>query len=413
VNRGVGALDEVKGRAAVAHRRRVFLLQEIVPSYRVPVFKRLAELADVDLTVFYSRPSHRMMAENLRNSTELARIPAVELALLEFGGHAWQPGILARLVRERPDVFIAGQGRRFDMLLALLTAKMLGIRVLWFLGGVPYVDDARNRAYWRRGRSRSMFAGRDPRDWLFRRADGLIVYSQHAARHFAEQGFPRQRIWVAPNSPDTDALETYRNEWLRDPGAIRSLRRQFCTDDRRLLFSLGRLNKDRQMDVLLRALAHLRDRGLPVALAIVGDGEERPSLEGLIRELALEDVHFVGAIYDERELARYFLIANALVLPGVASLAVKMAMTLGTAVVTVDYGLEVHDVEDGVNALIFPMGNAVALADRLQRLLASDDLARRLSENAYRTVSERVNIGLMVDGFRKAISGAPSVGADR
>ena len=47
---------------------------------------------------------------------------------------------------------------------------------------------------------------------------------------------------------------------------------------------------------------------------------------------------------------KYYLLSDIFVTPGVASMALKMAMTLGKPVITVDYGLEVHDIEDGVTA---------------------------------------------------------------
>ena len=52
-------------------RRKVYLLQEIIPSYRVPVFRRIAELEGVDLTVFYSRESRAMRRDNLRNADNI------------------------------------------------------------------------------------------------------------------------------------------------------------------------------------------------------------------------------------------------------------------------------------------------------------------------------------------------------
>ena len=49
---------------------RVYLLQDIIPSYRVPVFRRVAALPGVDLTVFYSRPTREMHGEGLRNAAD-------------------------------------------------------------------------------------------------------------------------------------------------------------------------------------------------------------------------------------------------------------------------------------------------------------------------------------------------------
>ncbi len=386
-------------------RKAVFFLQDIVPSYRVPVFRRLSAKPQIDLTVFYGRPSRAMAEEGLKNADDLSGFRSVMLDLLEMGSHAWMPGLLRYLVRQRPDVLVAGQAGRLDVLLALLVAKVLGVRVLWFLGGVPYTDPERIREYAERGRVYRWFGRANPRDWLVRQADGLVVYSVHAKSFYASMGHDPRRIWVAPNSPDTEALESYRAEWEGQPGVLDAERRRLSPSGEPVLFLLGRLNKARKVDTLLRAMARLRSDGVGCALVIVGDGSERLGLEALAGSLKLPNVHFEGPIYDERELARYFVLCDVFVTPGVASLAVKMALTFGKPVVTVDYGLEVHDIVDGVNGFIFPMDDDVALADRLRQVLGSGEQQRAMSREALRTIRERVNINCMITGFQRAIDG--------
>ncbi len=383
--------------------KKVFVLQDIVPSYRVPFFRKLGAAPGVDLTVFYSAPTHEMRRENLKNATDLSGIHAVKLRLFAICGRSWQPGILWWLIRGRPDVLIAGQAGRLDVLLALLVAKPLGTRVLWFLGGVPYSDPAAIREYAARGRLRRWFGRANPRDWLSRRADGLIVYSEHARGFHAAQGFDERHIWVAPNSPDTDALEAYAREWSGRATVLAAERQRLSPGGEPIVFLLGRLNPARRVDTLLRALARLRTRGLACSLVIVGDGGERPALERMAGALGLAGVCFEGAIYDERELAKYFLVCDLFVTPGVSSLAIKMALTFGKPVVTVDYGLEVHDIVDGVNGLVFPMDDDAALAERIGELLKSSERRAAIGREARRTVAERVNMSAMLNGFLAAI----------
>lgn len=391
--------------------KTVFLVQDVIPSYRVPVFRRLAAVPGIDLTVFYSRPSRGMQAESVRNAAELTGFRAVRLRLLELGGHAWQPGVLWRVLRGRPDVLIAGQAGRPDLLLALLVGRMRGARVLWFLGGVPYTNPEQIRHYANRGRLRRWLGRADPRDWLVRKADGLIVYSAHAGRFYESLGFDPRRIWVAPNSPDSDALEAYGREWAQQPDILAAERRRLSPAGQPLLFLLGRLNPARKVDTLLRALARVRSAGLACSLVIVGEGGERSSLEALVASLGLPDVHFDGPLYDERELARYFLLCDLFVTPGVASMAIKMAMAFGKPVITVDYGLEVHDIVDGVNGFVFPMDDDAALAARIRQVLGSGDLRRAMGQEALRTIRERVNISRMIKAFKRAIDDEPDTDA--
>jgi len=382
---------------------KAFLLQEIIPSYRVPVFRRIAKLDDVDLTVFYSRPSSVMQRENLKSSANIAGFRHIKIGLWEFWQNAYQFGIIRHVLANRPDVVIAGNAGSLDRLLLLLLCKVLNIRVLWFLGGVPYVNEMKIREYANRGRMNRWLGKYNPRWWFIRQADGVIAYSEHAKHYFMAGGFREEAIWVAPNSPDTDALEIYRKELLQRPDDLDVMRKKFAPSGGKIVFLLGRLNEARKVDVLLQALQIVSDRGMGVSLVIVGDGGERNSQVEMADKLELDNIFFEGAIYDEKELSKYFYICDIFVTPGVSSLAIKMAMLFGKPVITVDYGLEVHAVQEGFNGYIFPMDDVEALAEKIQMLLQSDELMMRIGEGGRSTIRDSININQMIEGFRKAI----------
>jgi glycosyltransferase involved in cell wall biosynthesis len=275
--------------------------------------------------------------------------------------------------------------------------------MLWFMGGTPYVDEIKIKEYANRGRLNRWFGRYNPKRLLALKADGVIAYSEHAKRYYIMKGYSDAKIWVAPNSPDTDALEGYREEWLQRREELEAERRRFSPRGQKILFLLGRLNKARKVDVLLHALQRLQVKGHDMSLVIVGDGSERETLKSMAGHLGLGSVFFEGAIYDERELSKYFIISDIFVTPGVSSLAIKMAMLFGKPIVTVDYGLEVHDVQEGINGFIFPMDDDEALAGKLQPLLESESLMKRIGANGVATIRDRINIGRMIEGFRRAI----------
>lgn len=382
---------------------KVYLLQEIIPSYRVPVFRRLAQLDGVELTVFHSRPSKAMKVENLQNAKNLQGFHHVKLRLLEIGRFSYQFGILWHVLINRPDVMIAGNADCLDRLFLLMLCKLLRVRILWFEGGVHYSDEAKIQEYANRGRLNRLFGKYNPKRLLMHRADGLVVYSKHAKRYYMMLRFREETIWIAPNSPDTEALNAYREEWTRRQEELDAERKRFAPEGQKILFLLGRLNKERKVDVLLHSLQRLQSDGLAVSLVIVGDGGEREHLERMAAHLGLSNVFFEGAIYDEKELGKYFMVSDVFVAPGAASLALKMAMTFGKPVVTGDYGLEVHDIKEGVNGFIVPIDDAAVLTGKLRLLLESDELMQQIGENGIATIRDSINIDMMIEGFRRAI----------
>lgn len=68
---------------------------------------------------------------------------------------------------------------------------------------------------------------------------------------------------------------------------------------------VGRLAKDKGVDLAVRAAASLREEGYAFELEIVGDGPERQVLEMMVSELQIEDsVHFAGRLAPDEMLAR-------------------------------------------------------------------------------------------------------------
>lgn len=77
--------------------------------------------------------------------------------------------------------------------------------------------------------------------------------------------------------------------------------------DRDIVF-MGRLVSDKGCDLLLHALALLKQRGIVALASIIGDGAERQNLENLSRQLGVAgQVRFLGALTQgrAREVARH------------------------------------------------------------------------------------------------------------
>lgn len=149
--------------------------------------------------------------------------------------------------------------------------------------------------------------------------------------------------------------------------------------DKDIVF-LGRLVSDKGCDLALRALALLRQDGLRPTFTVIGDGPEMPALKQLAAELDLADqVQFVGTVRAGRGsiVARH----KVMVIPstwdepfGVVALE---GIAAGCAVVAARSGGLPEAV--GPCGLLFPKGDASALASALKQVLTSDSLRHDLT----------------------------------
>jgi glycosyltransferase involved in cell wall biosynthesis len=177
------------------------------------------------------------------------------------------------------------------------------------------------------------------------------------------------------------------------PGAGNEFRKRVGADsDDVLLTCVCRLAPIKRVDVLLRAVAQLRRDHPKVRLAIVGDGESRPSLERLADELALGDiVTFVGYMTDVTTVAAA---ADVAVLSSdnegtPVSLIEAAAASVPCVATTVGGNADVVPPEAGI---LVPPRDPEALAAALGRIVGNPELRSEMGRHARQHVHERFRV---------------------
>jgi glycosyltransferase involved in cell wall biosynthesis len=156
-----------------------------------------------------------------------------------------------------------------------------------------------------------------------------------------------------------------------------------------VLVTTSRLARWKRVDRAIDALASLRARGVPARLLIVGDGEERASLQAQARGLG-EAVGFVGAV-PQGDVQRYLAAADVFLslseLSNVGNPLLE-AMLAGRCVLTLDEGDTRELIRADETGVLLPNGDAAAIADALTDL-AADPARRKRLAGAARAFAER------------------------
>ena len=158
---------------------------------------------------------------------------------------------------------------------------------------------------------------------------------------------------------------------------------------------------------LLKAAALLKAGKIPFELDLYGDGPLRREMKRQTAVLGLQDrVHFhgrtsrVGDVYD----ASLCVVNPADVEPFPMTLIEPMARK--TPVVATRSGGPSDIVVDGQCGYLVDRGDAAAMADRLQALLQSPELAQNLGEAGHARVCTHFNEGTARAAFLPVIEGA-------
>ncbi|MBA2447592.1 MAG: glycosyltransferase [Chloroflexi bacterium] len=190
------------------------------------------------------------------------------------------------------------------------------------------------------------------------------------------------------------------NLGLFRPGSRRQARRALGFGDERVLLFVGRIQRLKGIDLLLRAAAELADDPAGLRIVIVGgisqgahgrvSEEERESarLHALAAELGLERLtDFVGPVPHER-LPLFYRAADVTVMPSTYEsfgLVAVESLACGTPVVASRVGGLPTIVRDGENGFLIPWRHPRLFADKIRAVLTDPTLRRRLRRNGLAT----------------------------
>ena len=158
---------------------------------------------------------------------------------------------------------------------------------------------------------------------------------------------------------------------------------------------VGRLAEGKGHEVLLDAVDAMGESDGSVC--IVGDGPLSDSLAASIEERGLSEQVFLTGYRDD--VPRILAASDVVALPSFREgtpRVITEAMASGLPVVATDIAGIPEQVEDGESGFLIPTGDAEALADRLERLLADAELREQMGARGLKRV-ERFSVETMVE----------------
>jgi glycosyltransferase involved in cell wall biosynthesis len=236
----------------------------------------------------------------------------------------------------------------------------------------------------------------------FRNASALLAVSRQVADYLV-RCFPGigERVHVVPNGVD--------------PSRFGINSKSGKTHDNFTVGFVGTLKPWHGLHILVEAFAQLHLRDDSARLLIVGDGPQREGIEDALAEQGLlSAADFAGAV-DPAEIPGLLARMDVAVAPYpdlaqfyFSPLKVYEYMAAGLPVVASRIGQLKGLIENGVNGLLCPPGDADALAGALDRLRLDPDLRARLGRAARETILRGHTWDAVADRILELSAGAPS-----
>lgn len=217
--------------------------------------------------------------------------------------------------------------------------------------------------------------------WFYNQMDTVYVPSSATGDELAGKGVSSSKIRLYPRGIDIDHFHPSKNngywhsEW------------KIPDDDFKLLY-VGRVSKEKNLDVLVDAFQILKRTSEKLRLIIVGDGPYRTQLE---RRLGKRQVLFTGYLEGEA-LASAYASSDLFVFPSVTDTfgnVVLEAQASGLPVIVSDRGGPEENVVHGESGLVIPAIEGRSLARTIMELFRDDMRIRSMKSSARKYVETR------------------------
>ena len=269
--------------------------------------------------------------------------------------------------REKPDLVLALP----EEIAAYVLPALLGT-------GVPVYVSERNNPWIMPDVKITRFL----RDHMYAFAKGVIFQTEMAKSFFPES---IQRKGVV----------------LSNPVDAQRIPAQYTGEREKVVVAAGRLSPQKNMPLLLKAFAAFSERHPEYRLRIFGEGELREELTELAKKLNIsEKVEMPGrstVLLEKMNPSAMFVLSSDY--EGLPNVLLE-AMCMGMPSVSTDCRCGPRDlIEDGINGLLVPVGDAEALCEAMEKL-TNPDYAKALADNALKIREKLTSQEVFVSWYR-------------
>ncbi|WP_435260854.1 glycosyltransferase family 4 protein [Tenacibaculum sp. nBUS_03] len=166
-------------------------------------------------------------------------------------------------------------------------------------------------------------------------------------------------------------------------------------EDKTHLLFIGRLEKQKSISTLLKAISHINNN--EIELKIVGDGKLKAELQEQVKYLGLnEQVTFEGK---QKDTEKYYKSADIFILPSIwegFGIVILEAFRAKLAVIASNIEGPAELIKHANNGLLFEPENHIDLANKIALLINDKKLRDVLSVNGFNTFSESYHIDTYV-----------------
>lgn len=328
---------------------RLCLIYNFAQHYRTSIFRLIDQEYDCDFFFGDSYLNVKKMDYSLLKGI------VKEVSIKHVGGWSYHPGIQKLLCKDYDAYILLGESRSLSTWLFCIRARLF--------------HPKKKVYFWSHGwYGKESKAERIIKKLLFILPNGgSFLYGNYARELMIKEGFNPNKLYVIHNSLAYDEQVKVRQQLTKKP-----IYQEHYSNDNPNLFFVGRLTTIKKLDMVIRAIARLKENGVNYNMTFIGGGDVQGELDALSHELGVQDnVWFYGPCYDEKVLGEMIYNADLCVSPGNIGLTAMHTLVFGTPAITHDdfphQMPEFEAIREGETGTFFKKGSIDSLAEGIDR----------------------------------------------
>jgi glycosyltransferase involved in cell wall biosynthesis len=217
-------------------------------------------------------------------------------------------------------------------------------------------------------------------------ADRVVVPTQEVVDLLVKQGNKPEKIVHIPFGVELKMVNAVNEKEIQD------LREQYNLKDKYVALVCCRLNKEKGLEYLLKAVPALKNRYSQFRLIIAGTGEHESSLRTLAQELQIEDVtEFIGW---RKDAMNWFALSDVVIQPSLAESFCQVlteALAVEKPVIMTPVGAGPEVIVNGERGgHLVPIGDSAAIGTAISSFIENPETASSLAAAGKKYIAENM-----------------------
>lgn len=374
---------------------KLLIIQPLLPKYDCDFLNGLLKKIssnnyDIDLEVYADITTKNSLNQYHNSNCEFK---VQHIGAKSFFGLIFRPGLIKALYKGSYDcVVFNGNPRELTQLFMILFYSLIGKKFyVWGMfhriGGPKFVSN------------------------FYYRLMGLLAkkclcYSRVGAQNLISLGVNPSKIGVVgtainQNYPINVSLNISQQD-------LESFKTTNNLNNRNVILQVVRLSRYKKPELLVHAAELLLSKRKDLLFVLIGSGEMYDELYDYVTSKRLtEYIRFLGPVYDENVLGRWFKSSICSVVPTCIGLSAHHSMSYGVPVITDDsfshQASEFDILYPGLNSIIYKSGCINSLAQSIECIIEEPYYREVLAKNSFITSSKIHTLENKIGGFLSSI----------